>query len=306
MRSANFAFAKFVQRRYNSIVRDEWSLSETLRLHFCFNVNLIRGWGLSMNMKKIMSLVAASAFAVFALAGCGGDNGAGKAEAPKVLKVGSSIDFPPFEFQDEGQKEYQGFDMDLIRAIAKEMGRDVEIQNLGFDGLIPALQGKSIDLAISGMTINDERKANVRFSEPYYQSGLTMVVREDETAITRFADLKGKKVAVQIGTTSAAEVKKIEGVEIKELNTPADCFMELKARGVDAVVNDRPVNDYFITKNAAKGVKTLEEKLTAEDYGIAINKDNEKLQNDVNAALKKLKENGEYDKIYAKWFGAKK
>ena len=262
-----------------------------------------------MKMKKVLALVAACAFAVLAMAGCGSSNNAassGSGSGAKVLKVGSSVDFAPFEFQDEGQKEYQGFDMDLIRAIGKEMGYDVEIQNLGFDGLIPALQGKNIDAIISGMSINGERKQNVLFSDPYYQSGLTMVVRDNETAIKSFQDLKGKKVAVQIGTTSADEVKKIDGVEIKELNTPADCFMELKAGGVDAVVNDRPVNDYYITKNNAQGVKALEEKLTAEDYGIAIGKDNKELQQKVNDALKKLKENGEYDKIFAKWFGEKK
>lgn len=262
-----------------------------------------------MKMKKVLALVAACAFAVLAMAGCGSSNNAvssGSGSGAKVLKVGSSVDFAPFEFQDEGQKEYQGFDMDLIRAIGKEMGYDVEIQNLGFDGLIPALQGKNIDAIISGMSINDERKQNVLFSDPYYQSGLTMVVRDNETTIKSFQDLKGKKVAVQIGTTSADEVKKIDGVEIKELNTPADCFMELKAGGVDAVVNDRPVNDYYITKNNAQGVKALEEKLTAEDYGIAIGKDNKELQQKVNDALKKLKENGEYDKIFAKWFGEKK
>ena len=262
-----------------------------------------------MKMNKVLALVAACAFAVLAMAGCGSSNNAassGSGSGAKVLKVGSSIDFAPFEFQDEGQKEYQGFDMDLIRAIGKEMGYDVEIQNLGFDGLIPALQGKNIDAIISGMSINDERKQNVLFSDPYYQSGLTMVVRDNETAIKSFQDLKGKKVAVQIGTTSADEVKKIDGVEIKELNTPADCFMELKAGGVDAVVNDRPVNDYYITKNNAQGVKALEEKLTAEDYCIAIGKDNKELQQKVNDALKKLKENGEYDKIFAKWFGEKK
>lgn len=262
-----------------------------------------------MKMKKVLALVAACAFAVLAMAGCGSSNNAassGSGSGAKVLKVGSSVDFAPFEFQDEGQKEYQGFDMDLIRAIGKEMGYDVEIQNLGFDGLIPALQGKNIDAIISGMSINDERKQNVLFSDPYYRSGLTMVVRDNETAIKSFQDLKGKKVAVQIGTTSADEVKKIDGVEIKELNTPADCFMELKAGGVDAVVNDRPVNDYYITKNNAQGVKALEEKLTAEDYGIAIGKDNKELQQKVNDALKKLKENGEYDKIFAKWFGEKK
>lgn len=263
-----------------------------------------------MKMKKIMSLAAACVFSVMALAGCGGSqdaaNSSGSGSGAKVLRVGSAIDFAPFEFQDETQKDYQGFDMDLIRAIGKEMGAEVEIQNLGFDGLIPALQSKNIDVAISGMTINDERKANVLFSDPYYQSGLTMVVRDNEENIKKFADLKGHKVAVQIGTTSANEVKKIEGVEVKELNTPADCFMELKAGGADAVVNDRPVNDYFIKQNSATGVKTLEEKLTAEDYGIAIAKDNAELQQKINDALKKLHENGEYDKIFSKWFGAQK
>ena len=147
---------------------------------------------------------------------------------------------------------------------------------------------------------------NVDFSDPYYESGLTMVVREDEQNIKTFSDLKGKKIAVQIGTTSAKEAKKIEGAEVKELNTPADCFMELKNGGVDAVVNDRPVNDYYIHKSGQTGVKTLPERLTSEDYGIAVAKGNKELAEKINAALKKLKENGEYDKIFAKWFGAQK
>ncbi len=260
-----------------------------------------------MKFKKILAAVAAMSFAVAALAGCGGGSGSSSSSSgAKTLKVASSIDFAPFEFQEESQKDYQGFDMDLIRAVGKEMGREVEIQNISFDGLIPALQAKNVDVIISGMTINDERKQSVLFSDPYYQSGLTMVVRDNEESIKKFQDLKGKKVAVQIGTTSAAEVKKIEGVEVKELNTPADCFMELKAGGVDAVVNDRPVNDYYIQKSGATGVKALEEKLTAEDYGIAMGKDNAELQKQVNEALKKLHENGEYDKIFAKWFGEKK
>ncbi len=257
-----------------------------------------------MKWMKALALAAICALSVVTLAGCGGqsaDNG-GK----KVLKVGSSIDFAPFEFQDEGQKDYQGFDMDLIRAIGKELGYEVEVSNIPFDGLIPAMQNKTMDVAISGMTINDERKQNVLFSDPYYQAGLTMVVRDDEQAIQKFTDLKGHKVAVQIGTTSAEEVKKLEGVEVHEFNTPADCFTELKARGVDAVVNDRPVNDYYIQKSGATGVKALPERLTAEDYGIAMAKDNTELQQKINEALKKLKDNGEYDKIFAKWFGESK
>ena len=256
-----------------------------------------------MKLKKL-ALVLTGALVSLALVGCGGGDQA-KQES-KVLRVGSAIDFAPFEFQDEGQKEYQGFDMDLIRAVAKEMGREAEIQNIGFDGLIPALQAKNIDVIISGMTINDERKQKVNFSDPYYQSGLTMVVRSDEEQIKSFKDLKGHKVAVQIGTTSANMVKEMEGVTVTELNTPADCFMELKARGVDAVVNDRPVNDYYINQSQAVGVKSLADKLSAEDYGIAMAKDNAELQKKVNEALKKLHENGEYDKIYQKWFGASK
>ena len=258
-------------------------------------------------MKKLLLVGVLCLAAAIGIAGCGGNQEAATSSSGgKVLKVGASVDFAPFEFQDEGQSEYQGFDMDLIRAIGKEMGYEVEISNIGFDGLIPALQAKNVDVLISGVTINDERKQNVDFSDPYYESGLTMVVREDEQNIKTFSDLKGKKIAVQIGTTSAKEAKKIEGAEVKELNTPADCFMELKNSGVDAVVNDRPVNDYYIHKSGQTGVKTLPERLTSEDYGIAVAKGNKELAEKINAALKKLKENGEYDKIFAKWFGAQK
>ena len=101
-------------------------------------------------------------------------------------------------------------------------------------------------------------------------------------------------------------LKEQEGITVLELNTPADCFMELKARGVDAVVNDRPVNDYYINQTQAVGVKSLSNMLSAEEYGIAISKDNTELQKEIDAALKKLHDNGEYDKIYQKWFGTGK
>ena len=161
--------------------------------------------------KKLLVLCMAAIMAVAALvAGCGGDQKA--ASDNKVLKVGTNADFAPFEFQDENGKEYQGFDMDLIRAIGEEMGYKVEISNIQFDGLIPAIQAGNIDVAITGMTINEERKQNVLFSDPYYKSGLSIIVAKDNNDIKTFQDLKGKKVAVQIGTTSAAEVNKIGGV----------------------------------------------------------------------------------------------
>lgn len=255
--------------------------------------------------KKILVLCMAALMAVMAMvAGCGSDKKA--ADGGKVLKVGTNADFAPFEFQGSDPSAYEGFDMDLIRAIGKEMGYKVEINNLAFDGLIPSLEAGNIDVIISGMTINEERKQKVLFSDAYYKSGLSIMVAKDNDSIKNFKDLKGKKVAVQIGTTSATEVKKIEGVQAKELNSSADTFIELAAKGVDAVINDRPVNDRYIVESKNANVKVLPDLLTAEDYGIAINKKDGELQTKINAALKKLKENGEYDKIYAKWFGDKK
>lgn len=257
--------------------------------------------------KKLLSMVLAALFVVTGvIAGCGSDDTKKDASAgdKPVLKVACNADFAPFEFQDKDGK-YVGFDMELIRAVGKEMGYEVDIQNLNFDGLIPAIGAKNIDVAISGMTITEERKNKVLFCDPYYQAGLTIAVKEDNQDIKSFSDLKGKKIAVQIGTTSATEAKKVEGAEVKEFNSSADTFTELGNGGVDAVINDRPVNDYFIVQNPKAKVKVLSDVLTAEEYGIALSKDNQELADKINAALKKLKENGEYDKIYATWFGKK-
>ena len=167
-----------------------------------------------MKMKKmLLGAVGLLAAASFVVAGCGGSGDSGSAS--KTLRVGTNADFAPFEFQSADGKEYEGFDMDLARAVAEEMGMTADIQNINFDGLIPALVSKNIDIAISGMTINDERKKNVLFSEPYYQSGLTIVVKKDNKDINGFKDLSGKTVAVQIGTTSAKEVKKNPDIQVR-------------------------------------------------------------------------------------------
>ena len=134
---------------------------------------------------------------------------------------------------------------------------------------------------------------------------LNSIVVLQSSGIQSIADLKGKKIAVQIGTTSMEEAQKIEGAEVKALNSSADTFMELKAGNVDAVINDLPVNDYYIVKTKATDVKRLDDKLTSEEYGFAMKKGNTELKQKVDAALKTLKENGEYDKIYEKWFGTK-
>lgn len=258
--------------------------------------------------KKILMLCVACVLTMTAFfAGCGQDSTDNKAASDeKILHVGTNADFAPFEFQDEnGSTEYQGFDMDLIRAVAKEMGYKAEIQNINFDGLIPAMESGNIDVIAAGMSINEERKGQVDFSDPYYTSGLTIIVNKNNNDIKGFADLKGKKIAVQIGTTGMAEAQKIEGADVKALNSSADTFMELKAGNVDAVINDRPVNDYFMVQSKSEDLKRLDDSLTSEEYGFAMKKGNTELAQKINAALKTLKENGEYDKIYEKWFGTK-
>lgn len=252
--------------------------------------------------RKILSLfIIGICILSLGLVGCGKQ----EAKPAKVLKVGSEAAFAPFEFQDESTKEYVGFDIDLIKAIGKQMGAEVQIQNMGFDGLIPGLEANSIDLAISGMTITEERAKKVSFSKPYYKSGLTMVVKTDNTSIQSFKDLEGKKIAVQLGTTGADEAKKVKDAQIREFNSAPEAFLELKAGGVDAVVNDKPVNEYYIAKTGGKDAKMVGEPLTAEDYGIAASGKNKELIAQVDKALEELKKNGEYEKIYVKWFGKK-
>jgi polar amino acid transport system substrate-binding protein len=239
----------------------------------------------------------------FGFAGC--TSNSSSTSQSKVLKVGSETSFAPFEFQDAKSNEYVGFDMDLIQAIGKQMGYEVKVQSMGFDGLIPALEAGNIDVAVSGMTINEERAKKVNFSKPYYKSGLNVVVKIDNTTIKSFKDLDGKKIAVQIGTTGANEAKKVPNATIREFNNAPEAFMELKAGGVDAVVNDAPVNEYYIAQAGSKDAKVVGELLSSEDYGIATSKKNTELAGKIDKALDELKKNGEYEKIYVKWFGKK-
>lgn len=250
-------------------------------------------------MKKVLILMMTIFVAMGLLAGCGSK----KAEE-KVLRFGTEPTFAPFEFQQEGSKEFTGFDMDLVRAIGKKMGVKVEIVNIGFDGLIPALNAGNIDAIASGMSITAERAKNVEFSVPYYKSGLAVMVKKDNTEIKGIADLKGKKIAVQIGTTGAMEAHKIPNAVVVEFNNNTEASLELKNGGADAVINDLPVVAYYLRQgNAGEYAKIVGNTVSAEDYGIAVKKSNTKLAEDINKAIAALKKDGEYDKIYKKWFG---
>jgi glutamine transport system substrate-binding protein len=228
----------------------------------------------------------------------------GQTETEKVkVIVGSETTYPPFEMVDE-KGEKTGFDMELIRAIGEVENLDVEIQSMAFDGLIPALQAGTIDLAISAVTITEERAENVNFSDPYFDAGLIVAVPSTDTTVKGIADLEGKTIAVQIGTTGANKAKEVKGAKIKTFNTINEAFMEMTNGAADAVINDLPVTGYYIAQGHPE-VKMVGDLLNGEQYGIAFNKSDTDLLAKVNDGLKKLKETGRYDEIYTKWFGEK-
>lgn len=221
--------------------------------------------------------------------------------AQKLLRAGMNPTFAPFEFTNDNG-EVVGFDVDIIRALGKEAGYKVEIQNLGFDGLIPAVQTGILDCAISGMTITEARSKVVAFSNPYYTAGLLVMVRKDNKDIKSYADLKGKTIACQIGTTGENKSRMAGAKSVVAYNTQVEAAMELVQGTADAVINDVPVVVFYLKTPAGKNCKAVGDVLEAEEYGIAFSKKNPQLVKDMNKALDTLKKNGTYDKIYAKWF----
>ncbi len=238
----------------------------------------------------------------FAVVGCGDSND--KVETKKIV-VGSETTFPPFEFDENGKTV--GFDMDIIRAIGDVQGYEVEIKYQAFDSLITALQAGHLDCAISAMSITPERLEAVDFTEPYYNAGLIIAVRSDDDSIVVLDDLKGKGISAQIGTIGADAAQSVKDkdakTEVKTFQTVGEAFMELEKGGVDAVVNDFPVTDYYIKTTAKDKVKTVGEIFSADDqYGIAVKKGNTTILTMLNDGLAKIKENGTYDEIHAEWF----
>ncbi len=224
----------------------------------------------------------------------------GMAQAAETV-VGVDANFMPFEFKVDGK--LTGFDVDLFEAIAKEIGLDFKWQTMDFNGIIPGLQSKSIDAAIAGITIKSEREKVVDFSHPYYDSGLIILVAADNEDIKVLEDLKGKRVATKLATTSEDYLKKnVDTKELKLLPNTDNLFMELMTGGVDAVFFDSPPLLYF-AKNQGKGkVKTVGPLYQGQPYGIAF-PEGSPLREKVNIALLKFMEDGTYDKLYEKWFG---
>lgn len=263
----------------------------------------------------VLLVVVAMALSVFALAGCGGSQptsttssapaAPAKAEPKLVtagtITVGSDTSFPPFESLNGANTE--GFDVDLVAAIAKTAGLTSVFKTETFDTLIPTLKaGGKFDLIASGMTITDERKKEIDFSDPYIDSNQSLAVKKGSTlkSLDQFA---GKKIGVQSGTTGEALAKeKAKGATLVPFKTATDALAALQAGNVDGVVNDLPVTAYLV-KDPSRNLQIAQEIPTGEQYGFAISKDNPELLKLVNEGLAKVKASGEYDSIYTKWFG---
>lgn len=257
-------------------------------------------------VRSLLAVMLIGLFGVFA-AGCGQQEtgtSAGDTDQKKTPKytVAFEATFAPFEFRDEKTGEFAGFDIDLVKAIGEVEGFEVELKEMGFDGIIASVKTGNIDIGASGLSIDEARLKEVDFSTPYYKSGLGIAVRKDNDTIKGVDDLKGKRIAVQIGTTGAKYARAIEGTKVTDFDQVTDAFLELKNGGVDAVVNDYPVSAYYITKSPGN-FKMVGEPLESEYYGIAVKKGNTELLNKINDGLAKLKENGKYAEIYKKWLG---
>jgi polar amino acid transport system substrate-binding protein/glutamine transport system substrate-binding protein len=248
--------------------------------------------------KKSLIVLATSLASVFAFSL--GQTSIAAAQSATTIVVGADTTFPPFETETNGQ--VTGFDIDMINAIAKAENMTVSLKTLPFDGIIPSLQAGSIDAAVAGITIKKSRMQNVEFSDAYYKSGLSVLVKKD-SEIKSFDDLKGHVVATK-KATSSVDYLTGHGIEqdyIKQFQSIDAAYQALETGGADAVIFDNPVNVNF--KAAHDNVQTVGPLLTGEYYGIAISKQKPELVEKINDGLAKIKQNGEYQKLFEKYFG---
>lgn len=259
-------------------------------------------------MKPFKFLLTLAALVLF-LTACGtnnegaseeeGEGNAGEDGSSQAFTVGIDTTYPPFEFEDS-DGEYKGIDVDLINAIAENQGFEVTLEPMDFGGIIPALQAGQLDVAIAGMSITDERKEVVDFSDPYFEAGLTLVAKKGNDEITKLEDLDGKTVVVKSGTTGAKFAQDNEekyGYEITVLEDSPSMFQEVANGNADVLIEDYPVIAYAIAESNLD-LQIVGERLNGDQYGIAVLKgEHADLLDMINAGLQELKDSGEYDEI---------
>ena len=222
--------------------------------------------------------------------------------APKTTKVIVATDatWPPFESINEQTKEIEGFDIDLMTAIAEKAGLEIEFMNVAWDPLLAGIAQCQYDAAISAMTITEERKKQFLFSDPYFEAGQIVTVRIDNTDITSKDDLSGKVAGAQIGTTGSFEIEKIAGATLKTYDDIGLAYQDLMNGQIDAVVADNPLALGYVGENPDK-LKAVGGVFTEESYGIAVCKTKEDLVAKINEGLKAVKAEGLIEELVEKW-----
>ena len=265
---------------------------------------------------KILKLVTILSLFMLMLS-CGSDNkeeakqeGAAteaKADNKEVKKyvIGSDVAFAPFEFKKDGK--YEGIDIDIVNEIAKIEGFEVEWKHMDFSGIIGAVQSGQLDGAIAGMTINDERRKTVDFSDPYYDTGIVGIVKADNTDINSPDDFKDKRLAVKKGTTGAEyaeSVKEKYNTKITVFEDTSTMIQSVINGQADVAFDDFPVIAYAITQQDPVQLRIATERLNTAQFGFAVKKGaNQELLEKFNSGLKKLKESGKYQEILEKYTG---
>jgi polar amino acid transport system substrate-binding protein len=229
----------------------------------------------------------------------------GNVQAAKKLVVGTNAAYAPFEFVDDSGK-IVGLDPDLITAVAKQAGYEVEIKDMDFDGLIPAVGLNQIDVIAAGLVITKERQKKVSYTQAYSDESLVLVVKESENNIKTLKDLQGKSIGVETGTTSADIANGVKGAKVVNLDS-STVFVHLVEGKVDAIKQTEAVAKYYINvtnkNNKLKIVGDSLVKKNANLIAFAVNKKNTKLLKELNGAIDELKKNGTYKNISEKWFG---
>lgn len=213
------------------------------------------------------------------------------------LVMGTEAGFEPFDYLKDGQ--VVGFDVDLAQEIAKDMGKTLKIENMAFDGLLAALKAGRVDMVVAGMSITEDRKKSVAFSEPYYQAAQVIIVPKN-SPIRQKQDLKGCRIGVQLGTTGDQIVDQIEAaVKVQFPAVPA-VLQELSNGRIDAVVLDNaPAKKYLVNR---PNLIILDDKLSDESYAIALRQDSSALLKQINQTLARVKRDGSYDRLLDKYF----
>jgi polar amino acid transport system substrate-binding protein len=275
-------------------------------------------------MKKILLLVLGTIIATSVLTGCGSKattssntaaedvvasvkkNDSIAAALPDSAKSAGKISFgvddayPPMEFRNE-KNELVGFDIDFGNAIGKKLGLKVEWVPTAWDGILPSLQSGKFDAILSSLSVTEERKKSIGFSQPYIQGGPIIITKDSKSALKTADDLKGKVVGVQLGSTGDEAVTNIAGVkEVKRYDKIPQALLDLAAGRLDAVVADDQVGRYYVGLDASKYF--VAGKLVDEPFGIGFKKESQPLNDAVQKAIEDLKADGTLSKISLKWF----